>query len=408
MLDPSRIVLSDPQFKADPYTVYAQLRAEAPVCRVSGMPRPMWLVTRYDDVLSVLKDERLASSRTNAPAPDAGFVERLILGAYRLMLQNMVSSDEPDHARLRRLAQKAFSPRSIERLRGRIQSLTHELLDRLAGGSQWDMVADYALPLPATIIAEILGVPVSDRERLHRWLAPLSGFGTGITPVLKMTPGFRAAIRYIRSLIKLRRQEPQDDLISALVAEKEAGDLHTEDELVSMILLLLAAGQDTTTNLISSGTLALLENPLEMEKLRAQPHLIPLAVEEFARYCSPVDFANVRWTRCDVTVGGVEIPKGETVLAALISANRDEAQFDHPEALDIAREPNRHVTFGPGIHHCLGAFLARMEAQIAFTTLMERTSELRLAVSRHEVRLRPSLLLRGLESLPVQGQVVSR
>jgi cytochrome P450 len=405
MLDPSRIVLSDPQFKANPYLIYAQLRAEAPVCRVSGKPRPIWLVTRYDDVLAVLRDERLVNSRAKAPTPDAGFLERLIFSVYGLLLQNVLTSDGPDHARLRRLLQKAFNPRRVESLRDRTQVLTNELLDRLARRPQWDIVADYALPLSATIISEILGVPVRDRERFQRWVRPLTGFGTGITSILKMTPGFRAAIRYIRSLIKLRRMEPQDDLISALVAEKETGDLHTEDELVAMILSLSIGGYDTTTNLIGSGTLALLENPLQMEKLRAQPHLIPLAVEEFARYYSPSDYASMRWTRCDVTVGNVEIPKGEPVMAALISVNRDEAQFDHPEALDVARDPNRHVTFGPGIHHCVGVFLARMEAQIAFATLIERTSELRLAVPRRQLRLRRSLMLRGLESLPVEGPV---
>jgi cytochrome P450 len=209
-------------------------------------------------------------------------------------------------------------------------------------------------------------------------------------------------MRYLRSLVKLRREQPRDDLISDLIRAEEAGDRLTEDELLSMILLLLIAGHETTVNLISNGTLALLENPAQMEKLRAEPELIPRAVEEFARYYSPVDFANTRWTRSTVTLGGVEIPAGEPVLAAICSANRDEAQFKQADMLDIARDPNRHVAFGQGIHYCLGVFLARMEAQIAFTTLVERMPELKLAVPRESLRWRRSLLLRGLEALPVR------
>jgi cytochrome P450 len=313
---------------------------------------------------------------------------------------HMLSSDEPDHTRLRDLVQRAFTPRLVEGLRPRIESLTEELLDRAAGQNRIDVIRDYALPLPTTVIAEILGVPVSDRQRFQGWSAAMVDVA-GPLQILRSVPSFRAFFRYIRELVKRRRQRPENDLISALVAAEEADDKLNEDELRAMVLLLLVAGYETTVNLIGNGTLALIENPGESEKLRAQPSLMPSAVEELLRYSSPLEMATQRWALRDIEIAGVTIPKGDLVAAGIASANRDPQQFERPDVLSLTREPNRHVAFGLGIHHCLGAQLARLEAQIAFTTLLQHFPQIRLAVPRNGLRWRKSLFLRGLEALPV-------
>ena len=207
--------------------------------------------------------------------------------------------------------------------------------------------------------------------------------------------------RYIRKLVRVRRRDPQDDLVSALVAAEQAGDKLSEDEVVAMIFLLLIAGHETTVNLIGNGLLSLIEHPEELEKLREQSSLMSSAVEELARYEGPLEFANARWARCDVTISGVTIPKGEPALLSLTSANRDPQQFTVPDVLDLTRGVNRHVAFGQGIHYCLGSALARMEAQIAFSTLLRRFPVVRLAVPRSKLSWRRSLVLRGLKSLPL-------
>ncbi len=400
----SQIVLRDPQLKANPYPVFARLRKELPVCRARGVTRNFWLVTRYDDVVFVLKDSRFAADRRNAPVPGRGVVERVIFRIYGPILSNMLGRDDPDHGRLRGLVHQAFTMRRVEELRGRIEELTNTYLDRVERLAEWDVVSDYALPLPVTVISEMLGVPESDRARFHQRSDTLvQSFGSSLPRMLRHAPNMSGFLGYIRSMVRLRRKRPKDDLISALVLAEEAGDRLTEDELVSMILLLLIAGHETTVNLIGNGMLALLENPQQMQKLLEKPALIPLAVEEFARYYSPVDYSNARFARCDVSIAGVHVPAGEGVLACLSSANRDESRFDRADVLDIARDQNRHLAFGQGIHHCLGVFLARLEAQVAFTTLLRRYPELRLAASRESLRWRRSFLLRGLESLPVRS-----
>jgi cytochrome P450 len=398
----TEIVLRDPQLKAAPYPILARLRREAPVCRGRGVTRMYWVVTRYDDVLTVLNDRRFAADRRNAPMPAAGVVEKLILRIYGPLLRNMLSSDDPDHARLRALVQQAFTMRRVEQLRGRVEELTNAYLDTAERQSEWDVVADYALPLPVTIISEMLGVPEAEREQFRRCSDTLvQSFGASLPRMLRHAPTMVEFLSYIRKMVRLRRQKPQDDLISGLVMAEESGDRLSEDELVSMILLLLVAGHETTVNLIGNGILALLENSEQWDRLRANPALLPLAVEEFARYYSPVDFANARYTTCDVDIGGSRILRGQAVLASLASANRDETKFERPEILHVGREPNRHVAFGHGMHHCLGILLARLEAQVAFATLLRRCPELRLATPRGALRWRPSVLLRGLQSLPV-------
>jgi cytochrome P450 len=378
------------------------LRAEAPVCPVR-LPdkQTAWLITRYDDVLRALADERLVKDKLNALMPGQAAKQPWVPGFFRPLARNMLDVDPPDHTRLRALVHQAFTPRLIERLRARIAQLTDELLNQAQGHGRMDLIGDYALPLPTTIIAERLGVPAADRHKFHRWSRAIVSADPSGWRMLQAIPNVWFFLRYIRRLIRLRRAEPRDDLASALVQAEEAGDQLSEDELVAMLFLLLVAGHETTINLIGNGMLALLQHPGEMDKLRRDPALSKPAVEELLRYYSPLDLATERYAREDVTLAGVTIPRGALVYAALGSANRDERQLAHPDTLDLMREPNKHLSFGQGIHDCLGAPLARLEGQIAINTLLRRFPEVRLAVAPTELRWRRGLVLRGLEALPV-------
>jgi cytochrome P450 PksS len=398
--------LASPRFKANPYPFYARLRDEAPVWRTT-LPdkRVAWLVTRYEDVAQVLKDGTFAKDRLNAMDPEQQAKTPWVPGFLKPLERNMLDLDDSDHARLRALVSKAFTPRLLERLRGRIEALSEDLLDVMEREGGAELVAGYALPLPATVIAELLGVPAEDQRKFHRWSSNLVSVSSG-RDMLRALPAALFFMRYLRKLIGRRRTEPGDDLITALVRAEEAGDRLSEDELLAMVFLLLVAGHETTVNLISSGTLALLEHPEQAEALRRNPSLAKPAVEELLRYTSPVELATERYPREDVEIRGTTIPRGELVLAVIGSANRDERHFENPDALDIARDPKRHLAFGRGgVHHCLGAPLARMEGQIAIGALVRRFPEARLAPG--SLRWRRGLFLRGLERLPLVLQETS-
>ncbi len=389
-------------FKANPYPFYMRLRNEAPVCRVTLPDKQhAWLITRYEDVVATLKDERFVKNKLNALTPEQATRQPWMPGMLKPLTQNMLDLDVPDHTRLRSLIHKAFTPRRIEQMNERIQALTNELIDAVQGRSRMDMIHDYALPIPTTIIAEMLGVPVRDRHAFHRWSSAIVAATSSRWGMVKAVPNVMLFLRYIRKLVKARQANPQDDLISALVQAEEAGDQLSEDELLAMIFLLLVAGHETTVNLIGNGVLALLEHPDQLTKLRNDPTLIKSAVEELARFHSPVEWATERYAREDVTIAGVTIPRGELVHAVLASANRDERQFPNPDVLDITRTPNKHLAFGQGMHYCLGAPLARMEVQIAIATLLRRLPDVQLAAMPETLRWRRELVLRGLEALPV-------
>ncbi|HZY89930.1 MAG TPA: cytochrome P450 [Gemmataceae bacterium] len=394
--------IASPQFKANPYPFYARLRAEAPAYRMT-LPtgEPGWLVTRYDDVVAVLKDERFVKNTANALTARQAANQPWFRKLFPALKRNLLNQDPPDHTRLRALVSKAFTPRLVEQMRERIQALTDDLLDKAAGRGRVDLIRDFALPLPTTVIAEMLGVPAADRHAFHRWSNALMAAAVSTWGLMKAVPNGWAFMRYVRKTIRKRRADPGPDLVSALVRAEEAGDTLSEDELLAMVLLLLVAGHETTVNLIGNGVLALLEHPGQMKKLRDDPALIRPALEEMLRYASPVEMATERYAREDVTVAGVTVPRGEMVFAVLASANRDERQFANPDALDLTREPNKHLAFGLGTHFCLGAPLARLEGQIAINTLLRRSPDLRLAVAPAALRWRRGLLLRGLESLPV-------
>ena len=404
MAQTPRVDLFDPTFKANPYPTYAELRSGAPVYRAE-LPdgRGVWLVTRYDDVVAVLKDERFAKDWRSAMSPEQLAQIPPIPEVMRPLSENMLDKDPPDHERLRRLVSKAFTPRLIERMRPRVQEIADTLLDAVEDKGGMDLIDDYAFPLPITVIAELLGVPVEDRNRFREWSnAAVSGDTTQEYVEKILLPHMQAFIDYLRALFEEKRENPKDDLISALVLAEEAGDKLSEDELLAMVFLLLIAGHETTVNLIGNGTLALLQNPEQLQKLKDDPSLIKPAIEELLRYDGPVETSTERFAREDVAIGDTVIPKGEMVMVVIAAADHDPERFPEPDTLDIARADNKHLAFGKGIHHCLGAPLARMEGQIALGTLLRRMPDLRLKGSPESLTWRPGMVLRGLKGLPVE------
>jgi pimeloyl-[acyl-carrier protein] synthase len=386
-----------PEFVADPYPTYRRLREEDPVHQ---SPLGFWVLTRYDDVVSSLKDPRMTkepiaafvAARFGLPSPPGG------------MGLSMLDRDPPDHTRLRGLVSKAFTPRVIEQLRPHIQQIVDGLLDKVEGEPGMDLIEQFAYPLPVIVICEMLGVPVADHERFKGWGLDIARGLDAIllppdSPVAQKSMQARHALAaYFRELIAERRTDPRDDMLSGLIAAEEAGDKLTEDELLATCILLLVAGHETTVNLIGNGSLALLRHPDQRKRLQGDPGLITTAVEELLRFDGPVQ-RTARIPSEDVTFGGKTIGKGEMVMPFIGAADRDPAQFPDPDRLDIGRTENRHIAFGWGIHFCIGAPLARVEGQLAINTLLKRKPKLTLATA--EPQHRQSLTLRGLTSLPV-------
>jgi cytochrome P450 len=397
-----QVKLFTPEFWADPFPFFARLRAEEPVHRALLPPRtPIWLVTRHEDVQALLKDGRFAKDKAIAMTPEQLRTMPWVPPMFRPLERNMLDRDPPDHTRLRALVHKAFTPRLVEQMRGRVQTLADELLDAAERRGGMDLIRDYALPLPMTLITEILGVPSRDREKFHSWskvIVSVNAFNV----TWRVFPAVWQFTRYLRRFFTARRADPRDDLTSTLIQAEEAGDRMSGDELLAMVFLLLIAGHETTVNLIGGGVLELLRHPDQMDRLRRDPSLERTAVEELLRYTSPVFLATERYAREDLELGGVAIPRGGLVFGALGSANRDGAAFADPDRLDVARAENKHLGFGEGIHYCLGAPLARLEGEIAFHTLLARFPDLALAVDPAELTWRQSILMRGLTRLPVR------
>jgi cytochrome P450 len=380
------------EYFSDPYSVHARLRAEHPVARVI-MPggTPAWLVTGYAQARAALNDPRLLKlPRDWRPDPDS------MEAALEL---HMLSSDPPDHGRLRKLVNKAFTARRVEQLRPRIAEITAGLLDDMSARQEVDLLAEFAFPLPVTVICELLGVPVADREQFRVWSSSI--ISETVSPEEFQTHAI-AMIGYFRDMCAARRREPADDLLSALVAARDENDRLSENELLSMAWLLMVAGHETTVNLIAGGMLALLLNPGELARLRADRALLGGAVEELLRYVSPVNDATFRFAGEPLEIDGASVGPGEVVLVALSGANRDPSRYAHPESLDISRDSGGHLAFGHGIHYCVGAPLARLEAEIAFGGLLDRFGSITLAVPPDQLRWRPSSLIHGLEALPVR------
>ncbi len=391
------------EFKANPFDFYARLRSESPIFETTMSGKiPVWLVTRYDDVKAVMMDERFVKDQNNVQGKTP-LEMAWMPGFLQALRSNMLDSDVPDHTRLKNLVHKAFTPRRIQEMQKRIAELSDMYLAAGKKKGEFDLIAEYALPIPATVIAEILGIPTDDIGKFHRWSNNFlqADFGSPIS-MIKMLPGVWQFVRYIRKQLQQRRQAPQDDLLTALVEAEDNGDSLSEDEAIAMVVLLLIAGHETTVNLIGNGTLALLQHPEQLALLQNDPSLIGSAIEEVLRYTVPIETATERYAREDITLRGQTIPQGSLMLAAIASANRDDAVFDNPNRLDITRTPNKHLSFGHGIHYCLGAPLARMEGAIALGTLFETTPTLQLAVPANELVWRNGMILRGLKHLPVR------
>ena len=402
MIPLENIRITHPGFKANPFPTYARLRAEAPVCRIVLPGRQeAYLVTRYDDVLALLKDDRFVKDRSGATTGERQRRQPWIPPVFAPLMRGMLDRDDPDHARLRGFVQKAFTPRRIEALASRIEALSEALLDRVAARGTFDLIADFALPLPVTVIADLLGVPQSDRPKFTTWSKTMIRGAASPGDMALFLPDMLAFVGYVRRLVRRRRAEPTDDLLGALVVAEEAGERLTDDELLAMVVLLLTAGHETTVNLIGNGMLALIQSPEQLERVRSDPSRLKTGIEELLRFGDPVDMATHRYASEEIEIAGVAIPRGSLTLGVLGSANRDESRFPDAEALDVARDPNRHLAFGQGTHYCLGSSLARMEGRIAVGALLRRFPSLKLGTPAEQLRWRRGLILRGLESLPL-------
>jgi len=377
--------------KSNPHTFYARLRSTEPLFYMEGLNA--WVLTTYEDALWLLKDPRFTKDILKIPHPEGEQSPDLEMASQ---MRNMLMVDPPDHTRLRTLVSKAFTPRMIEQLRPRLQQITDELLDAVQEQGAMDLIPDFAYPLPITVISEMLGIPVTDRQRFRTWTQAIVNMQEEAS-----TTALQEFLHYIQTLLDEKRAHPGNDLTSNLVQVEEKGDQLRENELVSMIFLLIVAGHETTVNLLGNGTLALLQHPDQLQQLQRDPSLIPTAVEELLRYTAPVSLSDERWASEDIVLHGKLIRKGQQVVAALISANADPQQFPTGETLDITRRENQHLAFGKGIHYCLGAPLARLEGQIAFSTLLRRLPNLRLASDPTQLIWNVNPMLRGLKSLPV-------
>ena len=382
--------LSD-EVATDPYAVYRRLRDRDPVHRMRLVDA--WVLTRYEHADAVLRDHKRFS------AEDRRF--------HDVGLTTMLDIDPPDHTRLRALVSRAFTPRSVSRWHGRVQEIADRLQDAVAGQDRFDLIAALGYPLPVTVIAEMLGVPADDMDRFEGWSNDIALI---VEPIL--TPAQVEAVRratealfaYFETIVEARQREPRNDIVSALLAAEEEGDKLSREELLSTMLLILVAGNETTRNLIGNGMLALLRHADQVQRLRDAPGLLEPAVDELLRYDSPVQLDG-RVVRKDLEMGGKRLRAGQKVIALLGAANRDPAAFENPDALDIGRKERSHLSFGRGIHYCLGAPLALLEARIAFRGLLDRFASVRLAA---QPRYRDGIVLRGVESLWIEVEKAQR
>lgn len=396
--DTDTTVLSG-DFIQDPYQLYDRLRARHPVAPVT-LPRGLrvWLVTRFADVRTALADQRLSKDYQRMSTLVRQRLPHGTEPAFASALAaHMLNTDPPDHDRLRKLVNAAFTTRRVRDLRPRVVEIAGRLLDDIGSAEKIDLMASFAFPLPVTVICELLGVPEPDRDAFRHW----SNTMLSTQAIEQVRAASEAMTTYLTDLVAAKRANPGEDMLSALVQTHDAGDRLSETELISMAFLLLVAGHETTVNLIGNGTLALLRNPDQLAALRADRSSLPGAVEEFLRYEGPVNLATLRCTSQPVELSGVRIPADEFVMVSLASANRDPERYPDPDRLDVRRDTAGHLAFGHGVHYCLGAPLARLEGEIAFGALLDRYEHIELAIPPERLRWRSSAILRGLEELPL-------
>jgi cytochrome P450 len=401
---PSNVVpFTSPEFVANPYPAYARLRRDLPVCWDETIG--YWIISCYENVHPLLRDRRWSSDQLGELMGRLSPPEQADAAPLREVLTNrLFLTDDPAHHRLRGLMQLAFTPRRVEQMRPTIRAIADKLIDGIQATGGADLVADFADPLPARVIADLLGLPPGDRARLKGWTDDIYAFLT-FNPVPigeRARRGTASAVQlraYLADLFADRRRQPRDDLLSGMLAAEEQGDRLSQTELFSNVVGLINASHETTTNLIGTTVLALLRHPDQWRQVTADPGLVPAAVEEGLRYDSPAQMVPRRAAE-DVAVGGVTIPRGDRAVLVLGSANRDPAVFADPDRFDAARAGGQHVAFGGGPHYCLGAALGRLEADVAITAICERLPSLRLATD--QVNWRPLPVFRGLRALSVE------
>lgn len=390
--------LLDPAVLADPYPLYRRLREEDPVHWDPFLHT--WVVTRYADVITVLLT--FSADRTPSPAQMTSMGLGSIEPIAQVMVKQMLFMDAPAHTRLRKLCSMAFTPRRVDAMVSQIQNIADGLIDSVAASGRMDVIADFASPFPAIVTAGLLGVPVGDHQQLKAWSADfaemLGNFQHNPDRVGRVLRTVEDMTAYFRDAIREQRRKPRDGLIRSLMDAEVEGQRLTEEEVIANTIVTMVGGQETTTNLIGNGLLTLLRQPERLAELRDDPSIIEPAVEELLRYESPSQHT-ARIAHEDVVMGGKHIRKGDAVMAVMAAGNRDPDRFPDPDRLDLSRQDNRHLAFGWAAHFCFGAPLARMEGQIAFSTLLRRLPDLALAADR--VGWRENLGLRGLNALPV-------
>ena len=395
------INLASAQFKEDAYEIYKESRKKQPILFVNQVEiGKEWLITRYEDALPLLKDNRLKKDWTNVFSQDTKNMYLSVDNSDHLTT-HMLNSDPPNHSRLRSLVQKAFTPKMIAQLDGRIQRIADDLISDIERKGTLNLVDDYSFPLPIIVISEMLGIPKEDQAKFRIWSHAVIASPETPEEIKETEKQLSEFITYLQYLVDIKRKEPKEDLVSALILAESEGHKLSARELYSMIMLLIVAGHETTVNLITNTVLALLENPNQLQLLKDNPKLIDSAIEEGLRYYSPVEVTTARWAAEPFQIHHQTIQKGDMVIIALASANRDETVFENPEIFDITRENNRHIAFGHGSHFCLGAPLARLEAKIAITTLFNRMPELQIKGNREEIKWQGNYLMRSLEELPL-------
>jgi cytochrome P450 len=407
MTEQRKYELYSQSFRKHSHAVFERMRMEDPVFKQPGLDgkTPIWFVARYAEVEQVLLDSKrfVRDPALVLPPED---VEKMFAGSDSQVLEmtnnHMLNRDGEDHLRLRNLVSKAFTPRVIQAMRPRIQEIADELLDRVAGRGKMELVSEYAFPLPIIVIAELLGIPLDDRDRFRAWSNAVVAPSITEEEQRESLRLLQEFVAYMQSLVQVRREKSGNDLLSRLIHAEEQGDRLSEGELFSMLSLLIVAGHETTVTLIGNAVLALLQNPSQLQMLKEKPEAMMSAVEELLRYDSPVERALTRWVAEDTDLAGQRLRRGDLIIVILGSANRDESRFPEAAKLDLSRHPNPHLAFGKGAHYCLGAPLARLEAEIALNTLFQRLPDLTLDIKSDELAWRDVPLFRSLVHLPLR------
>ncbi|HDX9628753.1 TPA: cytochrome P450 [Bacillus cereus] len=395
------INLASAQFKEDAYEIYKESRKMQPLLFVNEVELGKeWLITRYEDALPLLKDNRLKKDLANVFPKDTTNMYLSVDNSDHLTT-HMLNSDPPNHSRLRSLVQKAFTPKMITQLDGRIQRIADDLINEIERKGTLNLVDDYSFPLPIIVISDMLGIPKEDQAKFRIWSHAVIASPETPEEIKETEKQLSEFITYLQYIVDVKRKDPKEDLVSALILAENEGHKLSAPELYSMIMLLIVAGHETTVNLITNTVLAFLENPNQLQLLKDNPKLIDSAIEEGLRFYSPVEITTGRWAAEPFQIHEQTIQKGDMVVIALASANRDETVFENPEVFDITRENNRHIAFGHGSHFCLGAPLARLEAKIAITTLFKRMPELQIKGDREDIKWQGNYLMRSLEELPL-------